>query len=166
LPHRAVWRRLRSTPGSNDGRYVAGLRTTIPRDQGIGPARRRSGYRLSQPPGQFKKMAPEIAPLSPTAINHLRFAILVSRTPVRIAFGIPCEVRFSWTFLCVSNAEANLSAAPRLCYPCAPGCAALLLALQRQCVSRVGSFARDTENRVENGESHSKCGRAGNRIEV
>jgi len=34
LPHRAVWRPLRSIPGSNEGLYVAGLRSTIHRDQG------------------------------------------------------------------------------------------------------------------------------------
>ena len=34
LPHRAVWRPLRSTPGSNEGLYVAGLRSTIHRDEG------------------------------------------------------------------------------------------------------------------------------------
>ncbi len=33
LPHRVVWRPLRSAPGSNEGLYVAGLRSTIHRDQ-------------------------------------------------------------------------------------------------------------------------------------
>ena len=56
MPHRAVWRPLRSTPGSNEGLNVAGLRTTIHRKSGIGPDRRRGADRLSQPSKQFNKL--------------------------------------------------------------------------------------------------------------